>query len=185
MANDVGGIRFRGRKVRVSQMYLAIDVRVSCRWKKFTARIEKLVALIKSTAPAPGYDEVMVAGDLEWRDPGRTPGQRHSHCRRQLANPAENGRRPPVIESFSSAYAFEVVHNIVCGCFRDWGIVLRVAVSIHAACHRAVCPYLPEEGKSYKYCPQEVGAKARLLRASRVCSCLCARIFSRLRVSRL
>jgi len=31
------------------------------------ARVERLVALMKSTAPAPGYDEVMVAGDPEWR----------------------------------------------------------------------------------------------------------------------
>ncbi len=29
--------------------------------------MEKLVALVKSTPPAPGYDEVMVAGDPEWR----------------------------------------------------------------------------------------------------------------------
>jgi len=29
--------------------------------------MENLVALVKSAAPAPGYDEVMVAGDPEWR----------------------------------------------------------------------------------------------------------------------
>jgi LDH2 family malate/lactate/ureidoglycolate dehydrogenase len=29
--------------------------------------MEKLVGIIKSTAPAPGYDEVLVAGDPEWR----------------------------------------------------------------------------------------------------------------------
>jgi LDH2 family malate/lactate/ureidoglycolate dehydrogenase len=67
MANEVGGIRYRGRKVRASQMYLAIDIARFMPVEEFTARIEKLVALIKSTAPAPGYDEVLVAGDPEWR----------------------------------------------------------------------------------------------------------------------
>jgi LDH2 family malate/lactate/ureidoglycolate dehydrogenase len=29
--------------------------------------VEQLVVLMKSTPAAPGYDEVMVAGDAEWR----------------------------------------------------------------------------------------------------------------------
>jgi uncharacterized oxidoreductase len=29
--------------------------------------MERLVALVKSAPPAPGYDEVLVAGDPEWR----------------------------------------------------------------------------------------------------------------------
>ena len=67
MANEVGGIRFRGKTVRVSQMYMAIDVAHFMPVEEFTARVEKLVALMKSTPAAPGYDEVMVAGDPEWR----------------------------------------------------------------------------------------------------------------------
>ena len=67
MANEVGGIRFRGKTVRVSQMYLAIDVARFMPVEEFTARVEKLVALMKSTPAAPGYDEVLVAGDPEWR----------------------------------------------------------------------------------------------------------------------
>ena len=67
MTTEVGGIRFRGRKVRVSQMYLAIDVARFMPVAEFTARMAKLVAQIKSTKPAPGYDEVLVAGDPEWR----------------------------------------------------------------------------------------------------------------------
>jgi LDH2 family malate/lactate/ureidoglycolate dehydrogenase len=67
MSNEVGGIRFRGRTVRVSQMFLAIDVARFMPLEEFTARMEKLVALIKATPPAPGYDEVLVAGDPEWR----------------------------------------------------------------------------------------------------------------------
>jgi LDH2 family malate/lactate/ureidoglycolate dehydrogenase len=67
MTTEVGGIRFRGRKVRVSQMYLAIDVVRFMPVAEFTARMETLVTQIKSTKPAPGYDEVLVAGDPEWR----------------------------------------------------------------------------------------------------------------------
>src|SRR5258708_19052457 len=67
MCNEVGGIRFRGKTVRVSQMFMAIDVARFMPVEEFTARVEQLVTLMKSTATAPGYDEVMVAGDPEWR----------------------------------------------------------------------------------------------------------------------
>jgi len=67
MANELGGIRFRGKRVRVSQMYMAIDVARFMPVEEFTARMEKLVRLMKSTPTAPGYDEVLVAGDPEWR----------------------------------------------------------------------------------------------------------------------
>jgi len=67
MCNEIGGIRFRGQKVRVSQMYLAIDVARFMPLEQFTARVGELVKLIKSTPAAPGYDEVLVAGDPEWR----------------------------------------------------------------------------------------------------------------------
>jgi LDH2 family malate/lactate/ureidoglycolate dehydrogenase len=53
--------------VRVSQTYLAIDIARFMPVEEFTARIERLVALMKSTPQAPGYDEVLVAGDPEWR----------------------------------------------------------------------------------------------------------------------
>jgi len=67
MANEVGGIRYRGKLVRTSQMFLAIDVKRYMPIEEFTARMERLVANVKSAAPAPGYDEVLVAGDPEWR----------------------------------------------------------------------------------------------------------------------
>jgi LDH2 family malate/lactate/ureidoglycolate dehydrogenase len=67
MANEVGGIRFRGKTVRVSQMYMAIDVARFMPVPEFTERVEQLGHLMKSTPAAPGYDEVMVAGDPEWR----------------------------------------------------------------------------------------------------------------------
>src|ERR1051326_7275464 len=67
MATEIGGIRFRGSKVRNSQTFLAIDIARFMPVEEFPARLEKLVQIIKSTPPAPGYDEVLVAGDPEWR----------------------------------------------------------------------------------------------------------------------
>ena len=67
MCNEVGGIRYRGKTVRVSQMYMAIDVARFMPVEQFTARVEELVRIMKSTPVAPGYDEVLVAGDPEWR----------------------------------------------------------------------------------------------------------------------
>jgi len=52
MANEVGGIRFRGKRVRVSQMFLAIDEARFMPLDQFTVRVEQLVALMKSTPPA-------------------------------------------------------------------------------------------------------------------------------------
>ena len=48
-------------------MYMAIDVARFMPVAEFTARVEQLVQLMKSTPAAPGFDEVMVAGDPEWR----------------------------------------------------------------------------------------------------------------------
>jgi LDH2 family malate/lactate/ureidoglycolate dehydrogenase len=67
MSTEVGGIRFRGKTVRVSQMFLAIDVARFMPVEEFTARVEHLVKMMKSAPAAPGYDEVLVAGDPEWR----------------------------------------------------------------------------------------------------------------------
>jgi len=43
----------------VSQAYIAIDVARFMPVEEFTARVERLVTLIKTTPPAPGYDEVL------------------------------------------------------------------------------------------------------------------------------
>jgi LDH2 family malate/lactate/ureidoglycolate dehydrogenase len=67
MTTEIGGLRVRGRGMRVSQMYLAISVDRFMPVADFTARIEKLVASAKSSPPAAGFDEVVVAGELEWR----------------------------------------------------------------------------------------------------------------------
>ena len=75
MCNEVGGIRYRGKPVRTSQTYLAIDVARFMPVEEFTARVEQLAAIMKSTPAAPGYDEVLVAGDPEWR----TEAERRAH----------------------------------------------------------------------------------------------------------
>jgi LDH2 family malate/lactate/ureidoglycolate dehydrogenase len=67
MSTEVGGIRDRGRLRRTSQTFVAIDIARFMPLEEFTARVEKLVKLIKSAPAARGYDEVLVAGDPEWR----------------------------------------------------------------------------------------------------------------------
>lgn len=67
MSTEVGGIRFRGKTVRVSQTFLAIDIARFMPVEEFTTRLNHLITLMKSTPTAPGYDEVLVAGDPEWR----------------------------------------------------------------------------------------------------------------------
>jgi LDH2 family malate/lactate/ureidoglycolate dehydrogenase len=67
MADEVGAIRHRGKTVRTSQMFLGIDIARFMPVEDFTARVGRLVSLMKSAPAAPGYDEVLVAGDPEWR----------------------------------------------------------------------------------------------------------------------
>jgi LDH2 family malate/lactate/ureidoglycolate dehydrogenase len=67
ISTELGGLRVDSRPFRVSQTFLAIDVARFLPLEEFQARMEKLVAMVKSSRPARGYDEVMVAGDPEWR----------------------------------------------------------------------------------------------------------------------
>ena len=67
MATELGGIRFRGKAVRVSQMFIAIDITRFLPLDEFRARMDRLVRLMRSTPPAKGYSEVLVAGDPERR----------------------------------------------------------------------------------------------------------------------
>ncbi len=65
MASELGGIRVRGRQVRASQTFIAIDVlRMQ---PDFRERIDWLIDEVKGTAPAAGYDEVLVANEPELR----------------------------------------------------------------------------------------------------------------------
>ncbi|MEO7653523.1 MAG: Ldh family oxidoreductase, partial [Bryobacteraceae bacterium] len=67
MSTELGGIRIRGRAMRVSQMFLGIDIARFLPVEEFTDRMDKLIGMIKGTAPAKGYDEVLVAGEPELR----------------------------------------------------------------------------------------------------------------------
>lgn len=67
MSTDVGGVRTRGRATRISQTFIAIDVARFMPLEQFRARLDELVSRVKATAPAAGYDEVLVAGEPEWR----------------------------------------------------------------------------------------------------------------------
>jgi len=67
MSTELGGIRFPERPVRVSHAYIAIDVARFMPLDEFSARVAKFVAMMKSSAPAAGYDEVLVPGEPEKR----------------------------------------------------------------------------------------------------------------------
>jgi len=67
MSTELGGIRIRGRAMRVSQMFLGIDISRFLPLDEFAARMERLIHVVKSSPPAKGYDEVLVAGEPEWR----------------------------------------------------------------------------------------------------------------------
>jgi LDH2 family malate/lactate/ureidoglycolate dehydrogenase len=66
-AMDIGGIRVRGRPTRISQVYLAIDIARFMPVEEFQERMDRLVEMLKSSAPAKGYDEVLIAGEPERR----------------------------------------------------------------------------------------------------------------------
>lgn len=67
MLTDLGGIGIPGRPLRVNQMFMAIDVARFLPLEEFQQRMERLVTELKSSSPAHGYTEVLVAGDPEWR----------------------------------------------------------------------------------------------------------------------
>ncbi|MBZ5611818.1 MAG: Ldh family oxidoreductase [Acidobacteriia bacterium] len=67
MSTELGGIRVKGQPMRTSQLFLAIDVARFMPREDFERRMQELIAMVKSSKPAQGYDEVLVAGDPEWR----------------------------------------------------------------------------------------------------------------------
>jgi LDH2 family malate/lactate/ureidoglycolate dehydrogenase len=66
-ATDLGGLRVKSRPFRVSQFFLAVDIGRLMPLQEFSERLNRFVAMVKSTAPARGHDEVLVAGEPEWR----------------------------------------------------------------------------------------------------------------------
>jgi LDH2 family malate/lactate/ureidoglycolate dehydrogenase len=67
MSTEVGGLHLFDHMMNTSQAFLAIDVRRFMPLAQFQSRMEYLVTLLKSTAPAKGFDEILIAGDPEWR----------------------------------------------------------------------------------------------------------------------
>lgn len=67
VTTELGSIRWRGTQTRVSQMFLGIDVSRFMPVSEFEARMRAVVAHVKSAKPARGFDEVLVAGEPEWR----------------------------------------------------------------------------------------------------------------------
>ncbi len=67
ISTELGGFRVKERPFRVCQFYLAIDVSRFQPVEEFAERMKKLIEMTKSSSPAEGYDEVLVAGEPEWR----------------------------------------------------------------------------------------------------------------------
>lgn len=67
MLTNVGGIRVQNIPMNASQMFLALDISRLMPLEEFSKRMEFIRDTIKSSRPAAGYDEVLIAGDPEWR----------------------------------------------------------------------------------------------------------------------
>jgi LDH2 family malate/lactate/ureidoglycolate dehydrogenase len=67
MSTQLGGIRVQGQPMRTSQFFLAIEVARFMPLEEFQKRMQSLVQLVKSSQPAQGFEEVLVAGEPEWR----------------------------------------------------------------------------------------------------------------------
>jgi LDH2 family malate/lactate/ureidoglycolate dehydrogenase len=67
MLTQVGGIREQGRPMSVSHLFLAIDVAKFMPVDEFATRMNWVRETLTHAKPAAGFDEVMIAGDPEWR----------------------------------------------------------------------------------------------------------------------
>lgn len=75
MATELGGLRVRSKNMRVGQAFVAVDVSRFMPVEAFVERMVRLREMIKNTAPAHGFDEVLLAGEPEWR----AEAQRQEH----------------------------------------------------------------------------------------------------------
>jgi LDH2 family malate/lactate/ureidoglycolate dehydrogenase len=67
MATELGGLRIKDRPMRVGQAFIAIDVARFLPLAEFAARMRSLGEIVKDTPAAAGFDEVLLAGEPEWR----------------------------------------------------------------------------------------------------------------------
>ena len=67
MATELPIYRTGGDPLGISHCFIAIDPKRFLPAGEFETRIDRLVDMVKASEPAPGYDEVLVAGEPEWR----------------------------------------------------------------------------------------------------------------------
>lgn len=67
MMTEVGGLRVKNRPMRVSHFFLAIDPARFLPIGQFQARMQQMHDTVKGSRPAAGFEEVLIAGDPEWR----------------------------------------------------------------------------------------------------------------------
>jgi LDH2 family malate/lactate/ureidoglycolate dehydrogenase len=67
MLTEVGGLRIKNRPMRVSHFFLAIDAVRFLPMDEFQARMQTMRDTVTGSRPAAGFEEVMIAGDPEWR----------------------------------------------------------------------------------------------------------------------
>jgi LDH2 family malate/lactate/ureidoglycolate dehydrogenase len=67
MMGGVGGLRVKNRPMRVSHFFLAIDPARFLPMDQFQTRMQEMRDTVKGSRPAEGFNEVLIAGDPEWR----------------------------------------------------------------------------------------------------------------------
>jgi LDH2 family malate/lactate/ureidoglycolate dehydrogenase len=67
ISTEIGSIRKRGRPSGLNHFFMAIDLSRFGDEAAIGARAEELARMVRSSAPAKGYDEVLVAGEVERR----------------------------------------------------------------------------------------------------------------------
>lgn len=67
MSTELGGLYNTTKPMRTSQAFLAIDAGRFLPLEEFVERMQKLSAMVKSSKPAEGFEEVLLAGEPEWR----------------------------------------------------------------------------------------------------------------------
>ncbi len=67
MAHQVGSLRVRDRPAGVSHTFLAIDVQRFLSLDNFVARVDELKKILKGARIAPGFEDILMAGEREGR----------------------------------------------------------------------------------------------------------------------
>lgn len=67
MATELPIYRTGGDPLGISHAFIAIDPKRFLPAGEFEARVDRLVGMVKASAPATGHEEVLVAGEPEWR----------------------------------------------------------------------------------------------------------------------